>query len=124
LAQELGHIILHKDIYSKVAINSLSEWKKFISEANEDDYNQLEFQANCFAGLFLVPQPQLGKTFDVALKKQLMNVEKSKNKVISREEYLPWVIDRISMELARIFEVDQQVIKIRIEREKLFSKIP
>ena len=62
--------------------------------------------------------------FNQQLISQLINVDKSKKQKLKREEYLDWVVDVIALRLGPIFEVDAQVIKIRIEKEGLISKIP
>ena len=41
LAHELGHYILHKDIYSNLNIISSAEWKNFILNAPETEYKKL-----------------------------------------------------------------------------------
>jgi len=124
LAHELGHIILHEKIYANMEMKNLEQWRKFISEVDEISYRHLEFQANNFAGLFLVPGSQLENEFNQQLISQLINVEKSKKQKLKREEYLDWVVDVIALRLGPIFDVDAQVIKIRIEKEGLISKIP
>jgi hypothetical protein len=43
---------------------------------------------------------------------------------IRRTDYLQLVIDTIAFNLAPIFQVDQQVIRIRIEKSNLATKIP
>jgi len=66
----------------------------------------------------------LENKFNQQLISQLINVDKSKKQKLKREEYLDWVVDVIALRLGPIFEVDAQVIKIRIEKEGLISKIP
>jgi hypothetical protein len=112
LAHELGHIILHKKIYLNIEMKNLEQWKRFISEVDEIDYRQLEFQANNFAGLFLVPGHLLERTFGQQLSGQLKNIDKSKRQKLKREEYLPWIVEVIASSLGPIFEVDPQVVKI------------
>lgn len=124
LAHELGHIVLHKEIYSKCKTDSIQEWKEFISEIDQFDYNRLEFQANCFAGLFLVPRNHLEKVFYSELKKQRKNIERAQSNGLKKEDYLPYIADLISEKLSPIFEVHKDVVRIRIEKDKLDSMIP
>lgn len=44
LAHELGHLYLHRDIYSELKFGGLNEWKQFQREVDEADYNWLEYQ--------------------------------------------------------------------------------
>ena len=56
LAHELGHRILHADIFRQFRFSNVASWKRFITdEIPLDQYRYLESQANGFAGLVLVP---------------------------------------------------------------------
>ena len=59
LAHELGHIVLHRDFYRSINLRGLRDWKKFIADVEEKEYQYLELQANYFGGLLLVPQKEL-----------------------------------------------------------------
>lgn len=61
LAHELSHLILHKDIISKLEFNTLKEWKKAIDGIPEESYRWIEWQAYALAGLLLVPPAALAK---------------------------------------------------------------
>ena len=64
LAHELGHRVLHKEVFAKLAFQKISEWKKLIVSAiPEREYGYLEYQANSFAGLVLVPQTDLAEKY-------------------------------------------------------------
>ncbi len=125
LAHELGHIVLHKYVYSKANISSIDDWKKYITMANQYNYyRRLEFQADCFAGLFLVPRNHLERCFDLKLKDRKGDINIAKSNGLQREEYVPYIIDLISEELSPIFKVHKNVIGIRIEKDRLITKIP
>lgn len=65
LAHELGHRLLHQDIFAKSEFRSIAEWKSMMAHAiPEKEYGYLEFHANAFAGLVLAPQDELADKYD------------------------------------------------------------
>lgn len=123
LAHELGHIILHGCVFELTKIRSIGDWKQFIKDIEESDYRRLEIQANNFAGVFLVPSKVLEENFN----REITNFKDEMKKVaragIKRSDYIQYFIDLISSSLIPVFEVDQQVIRIRIERCGLVQKV-
>lgn len=124
LAHEFGHIALHKYIYEKVGIQRLDDWKRFISEVDEKEYRKLEIQANNFAGLLLVPEDILGGYFISQIRSLGKSFEKVERENFKRDDYLDLVVDLVSHNLASVFLVDHQVIRIRLEKSNLPLKIP
>lgn len=61
LAHEIGHNVLHENIYKKANFHSIKEWREFINSISEKDHSWLEYQAYAFGGLILVPQEHLEK---------------------------------------------------------------
>ncbi len=69
LAHELGHRVLHKNVFAKLVFRSIAEWKQMIANAiPEREYGYLEFHAHSFAGLVLVPQCELANKYDEVCK--------------------------------------------------------
>jgi len=66
LAHELGHLFLHKEIYTRLDVTSPEEWKDFILNVPKDEYRSFEWQANEFAGRLLVPHANLVKEVNKA----------------------------------------------------------
>lgn len=124
LAHEFGHITLPKYIYAKINIRGLEDWRQFISGVDATEYRNLEIQANNFAGLLLVPRSLLERNFNEQIKNLARSFRKAEVERIRRTDYLQLVIDSIAFNLAPIFQVDQQVIRIRIEKSNLATKIP
>lgn len=56
LAHELGHSILHKELFSNLGIKSIEDVISFINNVPEKEYSFLETQANKFASYFLLPR--------------------------------------------------------------------
>lgn len=109
LAYEIGHYILHKDIYKTVEIDSAAEWRKLIKSFPERQLAWFEWQARAFAGIVLVPSDLLTKRTNYYLGK----IKKSgvtNNRII---------IDRLLDVLAKDFEVSKPVIKKRFEKEQI-----
>ena len=55
LAHEIGHLILHREIYPGFGINSSQDFYKFFENINQEQYNYFEGQANKFASYLLIP---------------------------------------------------------------------
>lgn len=69
LAHELAHRVLHKDIFSEVEFTDIAGWKAAMTDSiPEKAYGYLEWHANSFAGLVLVPPAQLQDGFFNAVK--------------------------------------------------------
>ena len=59
VAHELGHLVLHKDVYPPIVPTCLDEWIQIIDLIPEDQYRWVENHANEFAGRLLVPPVHL-----------------------------------------------------------------
>jgi hypothetical protein len=64
LAHELGHRILHPDVFTQMKFDTVFKWKEAMTDSmSEEDYGHMEFQAESFAGLVLVPTSELHAEF-------------------------------------------------------------
>lgn len=64
LAHELAHRILHADVFKELDFHDVASWKVVETERiPPDQYSYIEFQADSFAGLVLVPPLELKETF-------------------------------------------------------------
>jgi len=63
VAHELGHFILHRDLFNGISYTSVNEWIKFMQKIPDDQYAFVEQQAYEFAGRLLVPHERLEKEF-------------------------------------------------------------
>lgn len=68
IAHELGHFVLHADVYRGMNYSSVEEWISFIQQIPEDQYGYIEQQAYEFAGRLLVPLDHLRSRFQAAAK--------------------------------------------------------
>ena len=69
LAHEIGHIVLHRNLYSENLFSSIAEWKEFINSMTEEEHGWLEYQGYAFDGLILVPRENLIKHTNEWVKK-------------------------------------------------------
>ncbi len=61
-AHELGHYVLHKDLFIGLKVRSIDDVISFITNIPEKQYSFLETQANKFASHFLLPREVLSET--------------------------------------------------------------
>lgn len=101
LAHEVGHYMLHKELYFQHKFRTVEEWKRFIANFPEKEYSWFEWQAYEFAGLILVPGLHLEKRYRQH-RKQLMALN-------IRSEIV--ILDRVIELLAKDFVVSREVIQ-------------
>lgn len=115
LAHELGHYFLHKNVYSELPLYSIEDWKDFILNVPEAEYGAFEWQANEFAGRFLVPYDKLKYRVEEALG---MIKEWGLNEFLRKAPDA--VLSRVSPFLRKAFGISEQVIVLRVKRENLW----
>ncbi len=114
LAHEIGHCILHADIFQQLSFHTIAQWKSVITnEIPEDQYGFIEYHANAFAGLILVPSDKLKNIF-------LDCVEKMKQNSVKFDEIESGAREIVDSYIARDFEVSSDVIHRRIEKDQLW----
>jgi Zn-dependent peptidase ImmA (M78 family) len=115
LAHELGHYFLHKEFYSGLPLVSVEDWKDFILNVPEAEYGNFEWQANEFAGRFLVPYDKLKSKVEESLE-----MIKKSNLIEYLQQDPDAVLSRVSPFLRKTFGVSEQVIVFRVKRENLW----
>ena len=123
LAHELGHIILHKIFYEQFKIKDIDSYINFLSNIDDKEYGYLEYQANCFAGYFLVPSNHLEEQFKKHLKNTLSFITK-RFKGVKRKDYLEITTIIIAKKMSPVFNVHYKPIQIRIYKNGLWRQIP
>lgn len=114
VAHEIGHKVLHADIYRAAGVASVEEWIQWMQSIPDDQYSWIEQHAYEFAGRLLVPLAQLKTEFAGAVEKaKAAGFAKWDSSGDAAREY-------IASSICRIFGVSNQVIEKRIEREKLW----
>lgn len=113
LAHELAHVVLHHQVYEEIHFSTATEWKKLIGSLEERDRYWLEWQANAFAGLVLVPKAPLVSRLSEAITAARKEGFELKNaKEVAKDYVSTW--------LGRKFEVSAQVIAIRLDKDALW----
>jgi len=112
LAHELGHYYLHGDLYKQLHFKTVEDWFEFQNKVPENTIYWIEKHAHEFAGRLLVP----GKL----LKNELQSIVSSKSYHEIAFNDLSDKVDYLSSMLQRKFEVNKEVIRIRIEKENLY----
>ena len=123
LAHELGHRVLHKRYFSELVFDSSSDWLEVMNNIDSWDYKRMEYQANMFAGMILVPKEILRAEFNKELPLIQSHIEQAQLNGIKIEDYLPFMTYAIANILSPKFEVSRKVLTIRIEFERLQEEI-
>jgi hypothetical protein len=112
LAHEIAHVILHEDCYKLLRVNSIDDWKARVSEFPPKEYGWMEWQANCLAGLILVPANPLRRSFEQA-KAAIASVglKLTSAKDAARDAAFGYI--------AREFDVSSSVIEKRVDYDQL-----
>jgi Zn-dependent peptidase ImmA (M78 family) len=108
LAHEVGHFWLHKGCLSTFTFNSIEEWKRFESDIDDESNAWLEFQANSFGGLVLVPKEHLA-----SCKKSLEEQIRTAGMDSTTDAAQLIVAERLAVE----FNVSKAVIDIRLQKD-------
>lgn len=117
LAHELAHRILHPDLWNEIDFDDVQSWKAVIEESiPEREYGFIEFHANCFAGVVLVPPPELRDQF-------VQCIALTKQHGLDVTDEATGAKDIIESHIARHFEVSRDVVHRRIEADELWDEI-
>lgn len=111
LAHELGHLILHREIFESLEIKSIEDYYRFYREAPGDQYGFLEAQANKFAGYLLMPREILEQYREKCLAKVRKKLIGTSLENIDDLE----LIEFIAGEIAEIFNVSAQAMEIGLK---------
>lgn len=123
IAHEIGHLVLHKDIFQHCKFDSIAEWKSFVSEMNAEQRDWLEYQGYVFAGCLLVPEAPLRVSFERVLGAFKSRFEEAKEKNIDRETITEYLVERIAATIALEFDVSLETAKKRIKYDRLHELI-
>lgn len=115
LAHELGHRVLHQEVFSCLTFSTIGEWKHAISNViPEKQYGYLEFQASSFAGLILVPSTELRQEYE-----EVCKVLEAHG--LSMDEDSEVARDLVSQRIAEPFGVSSAVVKRRLQYDRLWD---
>ncbi len=115
LAHEIGHIVLHRNLYNANRFSSIAGWKEFTNSLPATDHRWLEYQGYAFAGLVLVPQKSLIKQTEKWIKK-------IRGEGVSLEQNWDFAWELITEHLGKAFQVSSSVIEKRLEKDGIKAK--
>lgn len=106
VAHEIGHFILHGELFKKLNINSVEALNTLSSKITDEEYGWLEYQAYSFASQVLVPKKLLFEE----IKKRLGKIPQAA---------APEVLATIAQDLLEVFQVSGEVILRRLQKEDI-----
>lgn len=112
LAHEIGHLILHEEIYKSYLFKSPQTWKTFQTDMPNKERSWFEWQADCFAGLVLVPREELHEQISACMRKV-------DEEGISLKDNWDFAWDYIAKQTGRVFNVSAGTIKYRLGYDKI-----
>jgi len=107
-AHEIGHFILHKNIYESFGIKNTRDFEKLINNIPPNQYGYLEIQANKFANYLLIPREKLLVERNKEIKK-VSNLIAS-GKVENKKE----INSYLAVPLSKIFGVSEEAVEIAL----------
>jgi hypothetical protein len=112
IAHELGHLVLHRNIYTQMTFTTPDEWKTAMESLGQAEYKRLESQADRFAGLLLVPPAQFRDQFEQVTIALAQARTTFKNLSEQSQDYAVKA-------LAKTFDVSSGAIWFRLRDERL-----
>ncbi len=116
IAHEIGHLVLHRDLYESRRFDSIHTWKVFINSISDEVHGWYEWQAYAFAGLVLVPGDALRQAVATRVD-EVVTQAKLKGIPIQRVRDTAW--DIVLDIVAKDFAVSVDVIQRRVEKDNL-----
>ena len=115
LAHEVGHLLLHADLYRGSLLTSFEGWLAFHEGLDPILRDNMEWQARSLAGRILVPAAPLLKRAQQLLDRAKKRLPK---KVPSEA-----LFGSISIPLADVFRVHEEVVRIRLSGDRLGRRL-
>ncbi len=104
-AHEIGHFILHKKIYTSFGIKKVEDFYKLLNDIPQKEYNNLEYQANKFAGHLLIPREKLAIEREKLIKENSSEFKNIDTKLINSYLAIP---------LSQVFGVSESSIEVAL----------
>ena len=114
VAHEIGHLVLHSELFSNISYSSVEEWIQFFQKIPEDQYAWIEQHAYEFAGRLLVPREKLMEKL-----KDAVSMAKTRG-FDAWDSSGEFAREYVAHGIARHFEVSEQVIEKRLTKENLW----
>jgi hypothetical protein len=125
LAHELGHHLMHSKYLNMLGgYVSVKQWAQVVEQIDPKDHGKMEFQANSFAGLLLVPPNHLKTEFAAGLQSLDSELDQARENGLKRRDYVQYVSEQLAYNLSPRFQVSADVITRRIQYDCLDKLIP
>lgn len=115
-AHEMGHYILHNELYESLNIDNYEDYYRFYDELSEEEYGKIETQANLFASYLLVPRDRLTvykKEIERKfIKKEIVNIKNIEKEMLNSYLAIP---------LSKLFGISEEAMKNILNNEDKFS---
>ena len=111
LAHEIGHLVLHKELFQLLGITSEKDYREFTEEKIKSDckfHSYAETQANMFANMLLVPREKL-----FLKKKSLLEDKKNELREFKLEDE-EMLNSFLAIHLSREFDVSEDVMIVAL----------
>lgn len=111
LAHEVGHLLLHADLYRGSRLTSFENWIAFHAGLDPILRDNMEWQARSLAGRILVPA-------DALLREAQRLLDRAKKRLpagIASEA----LFGSIAIPLGDVFKVHEEVVRIRLSGDRL-----
>ena len=117
LAHEIGHYLLHEEVYDYLQkkIKSFDDYFDFTKTAPDKEIWNYEFQANEFAGRFLVPITELSREIGIRCEEAMAN-----GQIDKYAQNPDLFLTLISPDIADFFGVTFTNIEERVKREAIW----
>jgi hypothetical protein len=115
IAHEIGHFVLHKSFYAENRIARISDYRGIMDALGDETHSRMEWQAQNFAGLLLVPTAALLTLLTAA--RSAAKDHGFDGDVLASEAGFTYAVGW----LAAQFDVATRVIEKRLEFEGLWS---
>lgn len=114
LGHELGHYVLHKEIYAGFEVQSYEDVYRLIDKIPESQYQRLETQANLFSSYLLVPR-------DVLMREARKVIEQAEKGGALEELKVDGelFISYLAQPLSQTFGVSGEAIEIALKNDLL-----
>lgn len=113
LAHEVGHWLMHSDIWSALTFRTVEDWKLQSQQIPATEYGFLEWQASEFAGLILVPPEELRD--EVERQKVVLNTAGYSVHDFDADR----LAASMAVPIATLFDVSTEVAQRRITADNL-----
>lgn len=110
LAHEVGHYVMHRGLFDAVRIERPSDVREIQRDLG-DDYRWVEWQANAFAGLVLIPRNLLRAK--IAYHESRAKAAGFPPSILYEGEGF----DRLVQSLSEIFGVSREPVEIRLSKD-------